>query len=48
MSSEKKPVKYSIGQDNLQKFGLDMHNPVFIISAILILVFVIGTISSPK
>lgn len=40
--------KYKIGQDNLQKFGLDIHNPVFIISALIILVFVIGTISSPK
>ena len=48
MSSEKKTLKYRIGQDNLQKFGLDMHNPVFIISAMLILAFVIGTISSPK
>ncbi len=41
-------TKYKIGQDNLQKFGLDIHNPVFIISAIMILVFVIGTLSSPK
>ena len=48
MSSENKTVKYRIGQDNLQKFGLDMHNPVFVISAILILVFIIGTLASPK
>ena len=48
MPPENKTVKYRIGQDNLQKFGLDMHNPVFIISAILILVFVIGTLASPK
>jgi len=41
-------TKYKLGQDNVQKFGLDIHNPVFIISAILILVFVIGTILSPK
>lgn len=40
--------KYELGQDNLKKFGLDIHNPVFIISAILILVFVIGTLASPK
>ena len=38
---------YTIGQDNLQKFGLDIHNPVFGISAIVILVFVIGTIMFP-
>lgn len=45
---QEKELKYKIGQDNLQKFGLDIHNPVFIISALLILVFVIGTLSSPK
>lgn len=48
MSSGIKTVKYRIGKDNLQKFGLDMHNPVFIISAILILVFVIATVVAPK
>lgn len=40
--------KYKIGQDNLQNFGLDIHNPVFPISAILILVFVIGTLIAPS
>ena len=45
---KKNESKYRIGQDNLQKFGLDIHNPVFIISALLILVFVIGTLASPK
>lgn len=44
----KEKIKYKVGQDNLQKFGLDIHNPVFAISAILILVFVIGTLVSPK
>lgn len=38
---------YTIGQDNLQKFGLDVHNPVFAISAIVILVFVVGAILFP-
>ena len=38
---------YKIGQDNLQKFGFDIHNPVFAISAIVILIFVIGTILFP-
>jgi len=41
-------TNYKIGQDNLQKYGFDIHNPVFIISAMLILVFVIGTILAPK
>ncbi len=48
MDSKNSEVKHVIGQNNLQKFGLDIHNPVFIISAMLILVFVIGTLISPK
>lgn len=38
---------YEIGQDNLQKFGMDIHNPVFWISAMLVLVFVVGTLIAP-
>ena len=41
-------MNYKVGQNNIQKFGLDIHNPVFIISAIMILVFVIGTLISPS
>ncbi|WP_417531441.1 BCCT family transporter [Marinobacter lipolyticus] len=37
-------VDYQIGQDNIQVAGFDVHNPVFGISAILILVFVAGTL----
>ncbi len=48
METNFKKDKYKVGQDNLQTFGLDFHNPVFIISAIMILVFVIGTLLSPK
>lgn len=32
---------YEIGQDNIQIFGLDIHNPVFIVSGGLIVAFVI-------
>lgn len=39
---------YETGQDNLQRFGMDIHHPVFWISAILILVFVIGTLIAPE
>lgn len=35
---------YEIGQDNIQAFGMDMHNPVFMISALLMLTFVIATL----
>lgn len=40
---------YSVGQDNIRKWGLDVHNPVFGISAGLILIFLIATlVSDPK
>jgi choline-glycine betaine transporter len=38
---------YEIGQDNIRTWGMDFHNPVFVISALLVLVFVIGTIMFP-
>ncbi len=38
---------YEIGQDNLKLFGMDMHNPVFFTSALLILLFVLITIMFP-
>jgi len=38
---------YEVGQDNVQVLGMDMHNPVFFISAVLILAFVIGTLIFP-
>ncbi|KJY99048.1 BCCT family transporter [Pseudoalteromonas ruthenica] len=33
---------YTVGQDNVQKWGFDVHNPVFGVSAGLILVFLIA------
>lgn len=39
---------YQIGQDNLRRFGMDLHNPVFLITAILILIFVLGTLMAPE
>ena len=40
------PVKtdHEIGQDNITPFGLDIHNPVFLISGISTLVFVAVTL----
>jgi len=35
---------YTVGQDNIQKWGFDVHNPVFGISAGLILLFLIATL----
>lgn len=38
---------YEIGQDNIQPMGMDMHNPVFWVSALLIIAFVIATLAMP-
>ena len=35
---------YEIGQDNITPFGLDIHNPVFVISGLTIVAFVIVTL----
>ncbi|MEE4297443.1 MAG: BCCT family transporter [Wenzhouxiangella sp.] len=39
---------YEIGQDNIRWLGLDLHNPVFIVSAVLILAFVLGALLVPE
>ncbi len=38
---------YKIGQDNVRRFGLDFHNPVFTVSALVILIFTLVTIMFP-
>ena len=45
-SSNQKPgnSEYTIGQDNIRWLGLDVHNPVFIVSATLVVTFVAITI----
>lgn len=35
---------YTVGQDNVQKWGFDVHNPVFGISAGLIGLFLLATL----
>ena len=45
---ENNKIVYEAGQDNLKKFGLDIHNPVFIISALMILLFVSATLYAPS
>ena len=37
-------IEHEIGEQNIQVFGLDIHNPVFAVSASLVVVFVIGTL----
>ncbi|RBW50114.1 BCCT family transporter [Marinobacter sp. F3R11] len=39
---------YVAGQDNISPFGLDLHAPVFPITAIMVVVFVIGTLMFPE
>ena len=39
---------HEIGEKNIQVLGLDVHNPVFFTSALLILVFVVGTLLVPE
>jgi len=38
---------YEVGQDNIRTWGMDIHNPVFLISSLMVIVFVIGTIMFP-
>jgi len=38
-------IGHKIGDNNVKKFGLDVHNPVFAISAILVVSLVIGTLA---
>ena len=38
---------YVAGQDNIQKYGLDLHAPVFPITAALVVLFVVGTLMFP-
>lgn len=42
------PIDYEIGQDNVEILGMDLHNPVFFISSVLIILFVTGTIIYPE
>jgi len=39
---------HKIGENNLQKFGMDFHHPVFFISAFVVFIFVVASISFPS
>jgi len=45
-------IDYEVGQDNIETqigpFGLDIHNPVFIIAGAGIVLFVLGTLLAPE
>jgi BCCT family betaine/carnitine transporter len=44
MNEETTNTDYEVGQDNITPFGLDIHNPVFLISGISIAAFIIITL----
>ena len=48
MSSNPYVTDYQIGQDNVQRLGLDVHKPVFTISALLIVGFILFTLLMPE
>jgi len=48
MADDRYSTDYAAGQDNIERFGMDIHHPVFAIAAVLILVFVIGTLIFPE
>ncbi|MCY4303699.1 MAG: BCCT family transporter [Aestuariivita sp.] len=41
-------TKFEIGQDNIRPFGLDIHNPVFLISSLLIIAFVLLALANQE
>lgn len=47
MSENLYETDYSVGQDNLKRWGMDVHHPVFWISSALVLIFVIGVLMAP-
>ena len=40
-------VAYRPGQHNIQRWGLDIHHPVFPVSAVLAILFVAGVLFAP-
>jgi BCCT family betaine/carnitine transporter len=44
MIDDSTATDYEIGQDNITPFGLDIHNPVFLISGLSIIAFVLITL----
>jgi betaine/carnitine transporter, BCCT family len=40
-------IDYEVGQDNIRVFGLDIHNPVFVVSAGVVMAFVVLALLFP-
>jgi len=43
-ASDEQDADHKIGEHNIQWLGLDIHNPVFAVSAVLVILFVISTL----
>ena len=41
-------TEFELGQDNIRPFGLDIHNPVFLISSVLIFAFVLLSLANQE
>ncbi|MBX2880208.1 MAG: BCCT family transporter [Granulosicoccus sp.] len=41
-------TEYELGQDNIRPFGLEMHNPVFVISSVVICAFVLIALANQE
>lgn len=41
-------TEFELGQDNIQPFGLDIHNPVFLISGLVIIGFVLVSLANQE
>ncbi len=44
MNQQKADIGHEVGEHNVQFMGLDVHNPVFIVSAVLAVTVVVGTL----
>ena len=44
MNNQESDIGHEIGEHNVQVMGLDIHNPVFMVSAILAVIVVVGTL----
>ena len=47
MIDDSNGTDFEIGRDNITPFGLDIHNPVFLISGLSIIAFVLVTLMLP-
>ncbi|WP_218048847.1 BCCT family transporter [Curvivirga aplysinae] len=48
MSKNLYETDYEVGQDNLEKWGMDFHHPVFWIASVVALMFIVGVLLAPE